>query len=213
MTAEIYDMATGLFTATGSMSTARYGHTATLLPDGTVLIAGGITSSDFDGGVSTATAEIYDPSTNTFTPTGSMHAVRDLHAATLLSNGKVLVTGGNRTAPSAEIFDPATGIFSLTGSMAMPRSAHTATLLSNGEVLVAGGATTPQCVQSGIQSGIDSGQCGAMALIELFDPANGTFTPHGFMHTARLAHTATLLSDGEVLLAGGELDATAELYP
>ncbi len=213
ITAEIYDIATGVFTATGSMSTARYGHTATLLPDGTVLIAGGITSSDIDGGVSTATAEIYHPSTNTFTPTGSMHAVRDLHVSTLLSNGKVLVTGGNRTAPSAEIFDPATGTFSLTGNMAMSRSAHTATPLSNGEVLVAGGATTPQCVQLGIKSGIDSGQCGAMALIELFDPANGTFTPHGFMHIARLAHTATLLSDGEVLLAGGELDATAELYP
>ncbi len=206
MTAEIYDIATGAFTETGSMSTARYGHTATLLTDGTVLIAGGIKSSDgFDGGVSTATAEIYDPSTNTFAPTGSMQAFRDLHAATLLSNGKVLVTGGNWTSPSAEIFDPATGVFSLTGSMVMSRSAHTATQLSNGEVLVAGGATTPQC--------IEFDQCGVTTIIELFDPANGTFTSHGSMHTTRSAHTATLLSDGEVLLAGGEADATAELYP
>jgi Galactose oxidase, central domain/Kelch motif len=206
VTAEIYDMATGTFTATGSMSTARYGHTATLLTDGTVLIAGGVRSSDgFDGGVSTATVEIYDPSTNTFAPTGTMHAYRDLHAATLLGNGKVLVTGGNWTSPSAEIFDPATGLFSATGSMTVSRSAHTAAQLSNGEVLVAGGATTPQCIQWD--------QCGVTAIIELFDPATGTFTPHGSMSAARSAHTATLLTDGELLLAGGEGDATAELYP
>jgi Galactose oxidase, central domain len=206
VTAEIYDIATGAFTVTGSMSTARYGHTATLLNDGTVLIAGGIKSSDgFDGGVSTSTAEIYHPSTNTFTQTGSMLSFRDLHAATVLSNGKVLVTGGNWTPPSAEIFDPTTGHFSLTGSMAVSRSAHTATPLSNGEVLVAGGATTPQC--------IEFENCGVTAIMELFDPSNGTFTPHGSMSTARSAHTATPLPDGEVLLAGGEGDASAESYP
>jgi Galactose oxidase, central domain len=201
MTAETYDIAAVTFTATDSMSTGRYGHTATLLTDGTVLITGGIKSSDGnDGGISTSTAEIYDPSSNTYTPTGTMEAVRDLHAATLISNGKVFVTGGDFTLPSAEIFDPATRTFSATGSMGVRRSAHAATQLRNGEVLVAGGATTEQCIR------LDA--CGVTATIELFDPATGTFTPYGSMHIGRSARTATLLTDGEVLLAGGEGDVT-----
>lgn len=205
-TAEIYDAATGAFIATGSMTTGRYGHTATLLANGTVLITGGNKSSDgLDGGIHTSTAEIYDPTTRKFKPTGTMRSFRDLHAATLLNDGKVLVTGGSYTVPNAEIFNPATGKFSSTGSMAVSRSAHSATRLGNGEVLVAGGAMIPQCIQYA--------DCGVTAVIEIFDPASGKFTPKGSMNTARSAHTATLLNSGEVLLAGGEGEATAELYP
>jgi hypothetical protein len=114
----------GTFTSVGDMTTARLFHTATLLPDGTVLIAGG-------AGVS---AELYDPLIGRFTTTGNMHAPRSQHTATLLPNGTVLIAGGDGTPASAELYDPSTGTFSNTGSMNAPRSGHTATLLSDGHV-------------------------------------------------------------------------------
>jgi WD40 repeat protein len=142
-TAEVYDPTTGTFTPTGSMGTAREHHTATLLPDGRVLVVGGGASGgSFSGAL--ATAEIYNPATGSFTPTGSMGTARRLgHAATLLLNGKVLVTGGigkNLFAlETAELYDPATGAFTATGTMATAREDHTQTLLLNGKVLVTGG--------------------------------------------------------------------------
>ena len=209
-TAELYNSATGTFTATGSMVTARGAHTATLLTNGEVLIAGGSNNNEPPPQETTTTAELYNPSTGTFTSTGSMTVPRQEHAATLLCSGKVLITGGD-TVPaaessSAEIYDPATGAFTATGSMVNRRSGHTATLLPNCKVLIAGGIGNPETFGPSI------------ATAELYDPSTGTFTATGSMTTGRaFGHTATLLFDGRVLVAGGldpNADATdtAEIY-
>ena len=138
-TAEVYDPATGTFTMTGAMATAREQHTATLLADGRVLIVGGTTSTGTGDLHRTATVEVYEPSTGSFSVTGSMAEARTLHTAMLLQNGKVLVAGGGDEDSTAEVYDPATGSFSITGGMEIGRSGHTATLLPNGSVLIAGG--------------------------------------------------------------------------
>jgi IPT/TIG domain len=176
------------FTITGSMHSARSGHTATLLKDGRVLIVGG-----GDG-----TAELFDPANGTFSETGPPVTGRLNATATLLADGRVLVAGGlGLTAgpdgfllrlDSAEIFDPATGTFSATGNMIQARQRHTATRLSNDRVLVAGGYFDAICIT---------------ASAELFDPATGMFSPTGTMLTGRVFHTATLLNSGEVLMVGG----------
>jgi N-acetylneuraminic acid mutarotase len=109
-----------------------------LLANGKVLVAGG---TNFDNGI-LASAELYDPATGNWTPTGSLNVARWEHTATLLCNGKVLVAGGvNResSVPSVEIYDPATGNWTVTGSLNNARALHSATLLSGGFVLVAGG--------------------------------------------------------------------------
>jgi Kelch motif len=130
---------TGSFTITGAMATAREQHTATLLADGRVLIVGGTTPTSTGDFQPTATVEIYDPSTGSFSVTGSMAEARSFHTATLLPSGNVLVAGGGVENSTAELYDPATGSFSITGGMEIGRSGHTATLLPNGSVLVAGG--------------------------------------------------------------------------
>jgi len=186
------------FGPTGSLVTARANHTATLLLDGRVLIAGGRVSALGD----LASAELYDPKTGTFSPTGSMATPRFHHTATLLSDGRVLITGGDdlKAGASAELYDPKTGTFSPTGSMATTRWGHSATLLSDGSVLIAGGEASS----------------GPSASAELFDPKTGTFSPTGSMTTSRYDHTATLLLDGRVLILGGASRtkglASAELY-
>jgi len=138
-TAEVYHPDTGIFTMTHAMTTAREQHTATLLADGRVLIAGGTTSTGTGDLHPTATVEVYDPSTGSFSTTGLMAEARSFHTATLLPSGKVLVAGGGDENSTAEVYDPATGSFSITGGMEIGRSGHTATLLPNGSVLVAGG--------------------------------------------------------------------------
>jgi hypothetical protein len=170
------------FMATGSMTFARTAHTATLLLDGRVLIAGG----------GSATVELYDATSQTFTVTGSMAVARIEQSATLLANstlpnyGKVLVAGyGDQVA---ELYDPTAGTFTATGSMVALRLGQTATLLQNGQVLIAGGET---------------------ASAELFNPSTGTFTATGSMTVSRTEHTATLLPDGRVLVAGGVVDVCA----
>jgi hypothetical protein len=189
--AELYDPATGTFTATGSMTVPRAFQTATLLPSGRVLITGGFQFNFYNSGLSTA--EIYDPATGSFTATGSMSVARTSHTATLLSNGTVLVTGGygfnSAALSSAETYDPSTGVFTPAGSMTDPRGDQTATLLASGKVLVAGGHTFAPGP--------------SVASADLYDPTARTFTPTGSMTVARGAQTATLLTNGTVLVAGG----------
>jgi hypothetical protein len=135
--AELYDPATNTWSAAGSLTTTRYNHRATLLPNGKVLVTGGYNSVL----LVLASTELYDPATNAWSAAGSMATARNVHAATLLPNGKVLVAGGydGATIASAEIYDPATNTWAAAGSMATGRYYHTATLLPNGKVLVAGG--------------------------------------------------------------------------
>ena len=199
--AELYDPGAGTFTATGSMTMARQEHTQTLLGTGMVLIAGGW--NRVAGEITcVSSAELYDPTSGTFTATGSMGTARNHHTATVLGSGKVLIAGGGDfvagTGPvvsSAELYDPAAGTFAATGSMTTARCDHIATLLGTGKVLVAGGVINPN----------DDGTSSA----DLYDPTTGTFAATGSMTTARTAHTATLLGTGEVLVAGGMLDGKA----
>jgi hypothetical protein len=205
--AELYDPFTGAFTLTGSMTTPRAGHTATLLPDGKVLIAGGDSQAGLPSGASAqASAELYDPVTGAFNPTGDMLAARSGHTATLLNTGKVLITGGESTAPadqsSAELYDPLTGTFTATGSMTAARSFHVAVLLPNSRVFIAGGAN-----------------CGPQPNPELYDPAIGQFTltsPSAYPPASGLSTvSASLLPSGNVLsilIVGCDVGSGAEVY-
>ena len=186
----------GTFTNTGSLATRRAGHTATLLPSGKVLAAGGY------GPVIPLSAELYDSASGTWTTTGNIATARSSHTATLLPNGKVLLVGGQGAGPlaSAELYDSVSGTWTATGSLVTARGLHTATLLANGKVLVVGGTDF---------------NAHAFASAELYDPASGTWTATGALATARYAHTATLLPNGHVLVAGGQTPsslASAELY-
>jgi hypothetical protein len=209
--AELYDPVLGSFALTSSMTDRRYAQTSTLLQNGKVLITGGFSfdkSACFDAGTSPPlmSAELYDPSSGSFAPTGSMSEARGLHTATLLSTGKVLIVGGGNTgggrppfagdgSATAEVYDPATGTFTPTANMSTARIGHTATLLLDGKVLVAGGIT--------------SGSSGSpLATAELYNPLTGTFTVVATMTATRAGHTATLLRDGKVLISGGFTDAT-----
>ena len=214
--AEIYDPGTGTFTATGNMTTPRSWHTATLLPDGKVLIAGGgvyqITA--FSSPLTLASAELYDPDTGTFSATGNLTTSRASHTATLLNNGTVLIAGGLQDPAgvylasavvflaSAELYDPSTGIFTATGNMTSPW-ADTATLLANGKVLITrDDLVTPLYVSSA----------------DLYDPSIGTFTSAGYLNVNHTEPTATLVTNGKVLIAGGDFgdgdgaSDIAELY-
>jgi hypothetical protein len=194
--AELYDPATGSWTATGSMLTARYRHTATLLPDGRVLVAGGNVSSSAQLGshCCLATAELYDPATETWTATGSMIDARVGFTATLLLDGTVLVAGGDNALvdgipPGAELYDLSTGSWTATGTMVeFHRHDHTATPLRDGRVLLIGGTT-------------------ANAPSELYDPRTRSWSETqccgGSGGRIGPNETATLLPDGLVLVAGG----------
>jgi len=187
----------GTFASTGSMTAPRSQHSATLLPDGRVLIAGGA-SRDV---AILASAEIYDPATATFRATGSLGAARRMHTATLLPDDRVLLVGGygfGAALASAELFDPSTGMFSPTGSLGTPRGGHTAILLPTGKVLIVGGYgwnTYPD-----------------IAAAELYDPATGTFAAAG-AYVGRdgcdFCAPSVLMSDGTVLFPGQH---PAQLY-
>jgi len=213
--AELYDPATNSWSAAGSLDTARYTHTATLLPNGKVLVAGG-----WDSGIkgstlakALASAELYDPATNSWSSADNLATARYVHSATLLSNGKVLVAGGwggnaladaipNAPIPtnalaSAELYDPVANTWSKAGNLASARYNHTATLLPSGKVLLVGGrGDCPTCT-------------------ELYDPNSNSWSKAKDLPGARYNHTATLLPNGKVLVAGGTDGpalASAELY-
>jgi hypothetical protein len=203
--AELFDPATGSFAATGELTVGgRWGCSATLLKDGTVLIAGGRDSEDVFDGFPLNDAELFNPATGIFTATGVMKQFRYEHAAALLNNGQVLLTGGFNGIPvqDAELFDPTTRSFSGTGIMGTARADHTATLLEDGTVLVAGGFSFVAP--------------GSFSSAEVFDPSTNMFTPTGPMGAARFRHTATRLNDGSVLVTGGDSSITvadsAETY-
>ena len=192
---------------------ARSGHTATLLKNGTVLIAGGYASSS---------AQTFDPITRTIATTGNMLTPREHHTATLLNDGTVLITGGQ--SASAEIFDPSTGKFSATGNMHEARTSHAAALLPDGRVLIAGGSTddSTEIYDPRSKTFLAAGHMnapmtsalavtlkdGAILILgaaetpaEIFHPDTGAFTATDPQH---FAGPATLLKDGEVLIAGAD---------
>jgi RHS repeat-associated protein len=199
-TAETYNPSTETFTATtGNMTAARELQTATLLNNGEVLIAGGFNTA------SLASAELYNPSTGTFSATGSLSTARDYHTATLLPTGSVLIAGGYNSGSAgavsgAELYNPSAGTFSGTGSLYDARTGHTATLLPSGLVLAAGGFDLVNFTASA----------------ELYGGFSGSFSVTSSLHTARTYHTATLLSNGKVLIVGGANGSTvlssAEIY-
>jgi hypothetical protein len=189
--------AEGSFSTAAALVMPRAGHTATLLPNGKVLLVGGSPSWPPTAAVATS-AELYDPTTNTFSATGSLaFARRGGHAATLLSDGRVLVTGGVddvQSAPGrveAEIYDPNTGRFAPTGSMTMARTVHAAVLLSNGKVLVAGGILAGNTA-------------------ELYDPVTGTFSSTSAPTRYHPTAAGVPLSEGRALVFG--YDAAGDAY-
>ena len=185
--AELYDPATGTWSNTGNLNTARNAHAAILLQNGKVLVIGGDNVGN--------SAELYEPATGTWTVTGNLNFGRRVYTATLLTNGKVLVAGGaddmrNNVTNRAELYDPATGSWSNTGNLVTARAEHTAALLPNGKVLVAGGF-------------VDYGSGQVTNGAELYDPDTGTWSSTGNLNQRRALHTATLLTTGKVLVAGG----------
>ncbi len=228
------------FASTGNPPTAMQGHTATMLRNDKVLVAGGR-----NGSITLSSAALYDAVATSFSVTqGGMNAERYRHTATLLANGKVLIAGGQNSASinkTAELYDPSENSFVLTGAMTSPRDAHTATLLQDGRVFIAGGLDgngtsitseiyNPATGTFSAAANMNARRAFHTAVLlangkvlivggyngtylnsaELYDPASGVFTPTGSMAMGRGWHTATLLADGTVLIAGG-LNSTGSL--
>ncbi len=190
-------MPDGTVTVTGNtlVAVGRSSHTATVLPNGLVLIAGGINNT----GAVNLTTDIYNPTTNLFTAGPSLSVPRFAHTATLLQNGTVLICGGYTDAlgtvtNTCDVYTPdmtgAFGIGSIAAGPAMgtPRAFHTASLLSNGNVLITGGLTT-----GGVYT----------QTTEIYSNVSGLFGGGPGMSINRAFHTATTLGNGQVLIAGG----------
>lgn len=212
--AEIYDPATGAWTPTTTgMKEARFGHSATLIAGGKVLVAGGLAPRDAQTSTALASAEIFDPATGEWTPTlEPMHDARSGHSSVTIAGGKVLVVGG--MAPIGrglytgqafcEIFDPASGKWTPTGSLGTVRKGHQATVLANGSVLVTGGDST------GMQEDWTFNPYSQWTT-EIYTPSSGTWAPAEGMSTGRSHHRAIALSSGKVLVIGGTDDATFDV--
>ena len=185
-TGEMYDPATQSWRTVGNLNQARAFHTATLLNDGTLLVAGGFGGSVF---FPLDSAEIYNPTTGIWTATGTMLVADALHTATLLQNNKVLVAGSK-----GELYDPSLGTWSATGAMITPRTQLAAALQQNGDVLITGGV---------------DGNNTTLASAERYDPLANSWTAVNPMASARLYHSATTLADGTILVAGGDTGGTA----
>jgi N-acetylneuraminic acid mutarotase len=192
----------GQWTSAGAMQSPRESEAQVALSNGSVLAVGGI---DNFGNI-LASAELFNPATNTWSTTGSMGAGRQQPAAVVLTNGDVLVTGGLGTGGAvlrtAELYSSAKKTWSPAGSLSVARFAHSATLLQDGRVLVTGGCTV-------------SGACVATGASELYNPATNTWSTTGALKTARRSHNAVRLNDGRVLAIGGSTGAataSCELY-
>ena len=209
---ELFNPATGRWDSAGAMGRQRTRHASVLLNDGRALLVGGagVVQAEIDEqriDQPLVETDVFDPSTNTWAFIGEISSPRDGLAATLLSNGAVLITGGNdgggteiSILDSAEILDPASGSWSPTGTMSQGRQGHSATLLADGTALIMGG-----------DDGMDT-----FSSAEIYDPSTRAFSKTGDMAEARERFTATLLEDGRVLVAGGSGDsprlASAEIY-
>jgi len=198
------------WTPTGSMRTARASQTASLLPNGLVLVAGGTGGNN----AVLASSELYNPASGTWSSTGSLHVARVSARSVLLPNGMVLTMGGcigndclSNTTRSAEIYNPASGTWTVTGSMRTGRAEFVAVLLPSKKVLVAGGCTSYNV----------NGCVAVTTAAELYNPATGTWTSTGAMRAGRMAMTGTVLLNGKALIAGGQTAASdalgsSELY-
>ena len=210
-----------LFMPAGTTTVPHAFTTIAVLADGTVLVAGGEaidivnTPGPPDAGTTRLTsfiaaADRYDPIANRFAPTGSLITARGSATATTLQNGKVLVVGGVGNGvdqlASAELYDPASGTFSATGSLNQGRTIHTATLLADGRVLIAGGYATSTNTGASLAAVVRD-----LASAEVYDPTAGTFAAVGSLATGRNRHSATLLADGTVLIAGGHATPLGDL--
>ncbi len=208
-TVELYDRSSATWINTGTLNTSRYDHTATLLANGNVLVTGGVRPGTLGVPAYVSSAELYSPASGLWTATTRLITARHYHTATLLLNGKVLVTGGananNNYLGTSELYDPSTGTWTATGSLVTPRELHTATLLPDGRVLVAGGNDDA------------NGQGILLSSVEIYNPATGTWSAGPSLGTARAGHSATLMPDGRVLVYAGAGNGNtyltnAELY-
>ncbi len=183
-------LAAGTFQKTGSMNVARDAHTATLLSNGQVLVAGG--DNGTLGGNPLASAELFNPATGHWTLTGNMTVPRESHQAVLLPNGRVLVAGGSNasgTLSSAELYNPATGTWTATGSMTAARSSFSMTVLQNGQVLAWQGSSA-----------------------DLYNPSTGTWSATGGPTSSVGGPNSALLPNGDVLAIGESINTPSELY-